>query len=161
MVIGFFFLTHIFHERDWSHLVFICFLVTFLSNSPLHAILLNKENIILFFFSSFEEKNLRGLNAIHILEFPSLLPPQTIISQPCEAIQYWKTYEILNPVNIHYVIITPLFIKGSKNRAQELTKFIDIGMSVRVCTCVYVLYISKALYFQIHMHRIFSVNMAD
>lgn len=41
------------------------------------------------------------------------------------------------------MIITPLFIKGNKNGAQELTKFIDMGMCVRVCTCVYVLYISK------------------
>lgn len=59
------------------------------------------------------------------------------------------------------MIITPVFIKGNKNGAQELTKFIDMGMCVHVCTCVYVLYKSKALYVQICIHRIFSIQIAD
>lgn len=60
MVIGFF-LTHIFHERDSSHWVFIFFSVIFLPTALLHAILLNRENIVLFFFSSFEEKKFERL----------------------------------------------------------------------------------------------------
>lgn len=59
----------------------------FCPTALLHAILSNNENIILFFFFAFEEKNLRSLNTIHILEFPTLLPPKTIILQPCKAIQ--------------------------------------------------------------------------
>lgn len=49
------------------------------------------------------------------------------------------------------MIITPLFIKGNKNGAQELTKFIDMGC---VCVCAHVymcciypkLYMSKYVY---------------
>lgn len=56
---------------------------------------------------------------------------------------------MLNPIKVLSMIITPVFIKGNKSEAQELTKFIDTGMCVYVHECKCVLCVSKALCLQI------------
>lgn len=54
------------------------------------------------------------------------------------------------------MIITPLFIEGSKNGTQELTKFMDVCVCARVCALIYIQSLMCP-----DIHSVFSIQIAD
>ena len=77
---------------------------------------------------------------------------------------------MLAPINILYMVITSLFIKGNKNEIQELPESVDRCLCVHTCLYIY-LYIYISIYIDIYiylqnfvcpnMHSVFSIQIAD